>query len=174
MDRAKKNGSENTGQCSYTQTNKRRGGHDSDNSLSSLGSLADIASVTRNFSDDFSHLLVDRNSSATSAIPVTSVRKDEGSSSESRAEMKDSELKEPRKSDSDLNYANRTCPHCRRVFVNSWAVPKHVIVSKNTVSFKIDELGKEDLLCNTSYHPRSSPFRFLLNRQRSNMSVEGS
>lgn len=114
-----------------TKQMRQSGSDKSDSSLSSLGSLPDAPSITRHFSDHFSHSPTE---SATGPHVFTSINNRHttaaGSSNRHRqiASQKKVEGK-ARKSDSDITAANRTCPHCRRVFVNSWAVPKHVMVS---------------------------------------------
>lgn len=149
MDSSKKNRTANTGQSSKKMSKKKTKSNDSDSSLSSLGSLPDISSVTKHFSDDFSHLLTPKPSFSSSSRSNTNPSREIGSSSMHRSETKKSRSDHSRNSESDMNTANRTCPHCRRVFVNSWAVPKHVIVSNSsstlmapTTNNKLSEIRK--------------------------------
>lgn len=131
MDNNKRKKGNNGPKTKKTKGKKKQNGS-SDSSLSSLGSLPDERQVTRHFSDEFSHTPTDPSSSASTG-GIHRRRAVPGSSSQHAAMLSEQRRERPvqrsQKSDSDLNTAMRTCPHCRKVFVNSWAVPKHVLVS---------------------------------------------
>lgn len=97
-----------------SNTNKKRGAaaRGEESSLSSLGSLAEVNTVTSQF-------LEDHTSSRRPNPPTGS-----SSSLHTTHYSNDQSIRSSR----DFKTENRTCPHCKKVFTNSWAVPKHVSV----------------------------------------------
>lgn len=93
-------------------------------SLSSLGSLLDVSSVANLFEPprQTPHQRQKKSSQRASA-------KRSPNSTEYYSDAHPKGFPRHHSTSPDQSYKNRVCPHCGKVFSNSWATPRHVSVS---------------------------------------------
>lgn len=89
--------------------------NDGESSLSSLGSLPETTSVAKHFVED----LPSQRRFTTHLTASSSIQSQQSQRTSQRPSTKTESA------------SSRSCPHCRKRFTNSWAIPKHVSVCSN-------------------------------------------